>query len=305
MNSNSKISRIITVSVAAIATLASVAPLAAFAEDASVGATTNVNVEAGLREHSLRSSVDAEASTSMGVKGEKERHDRMASSTVTADMKQKADARGGDEIDKRVKSLGDLSAHIGSKKLLPATDVARITASITAEINTLNALKAKIAADTDPATLKADVESIAKSYRVYLLVIPQDKITAASDRILAVSAQMEAFSTKLSARISAATSTDAGVTSAKADYDAKVADAKVQANAAVSLIANLTPDNGTDSVRAANTAALKSAAAKIQLAQSDLKAARKDVGIIMKGLGGKGDHATATTTVKGTNSVGN
>jgi hypothetical protein len=109
------------------------------------------------------------------------------------------------------------------------------------------------------------------------------------------------LSDKFSARIAALPSgTSASLSATLADYNAKIADAKVQANAAVSEVANLKPDNGDTSIQQSNTAALKDARSKTQAAQQDIVAARKDAETIVKGLRGTGasvsGSASATTT---------
>jgi hypothetical protein len=76
-----------------------------------------------------------------------------------------------------------------------------------------------------------------------------------------------------------------------------VTDATTQTNAAISAIANLKPDNGDATIKASNDAALKSARTKIQAAQQDIVAARKDVEAILKALHEVKGSANASTTV--------
>lgn len=281
MNTLSKFSAL-----AAAAALAALplAPASAQAVSPSVNASVRVDAAAGIRP-------SVGASSTLQVHPEK----RIASSTQVRAVR--VDARAAQELDQRIASLQQVSAHFADMKLLPASDLAALQASISSEIGALNALKAKIAADDSTTTLKADAQSITKSYRVYALVIPQDRIASAADRVLAVAAQMQALSAKFAARISAAGAVGASVTSAKADFDAKVADAQVQANAAIASIAKLSPDNGDASTKASNTAALKAALADIKAAQQDLRAARQDAAAIVKGVAGKpGASGSASST---------
>jgi hypothetical protein len=119
----------------------------------------------------------------------------------------------------------------------------------------------------------------------------------------AVVAQFTALTAKLQARITAAQAAGSDVsaaTTALADFSAKLADAKNQADAAVAETANLSVDNGDKSVLAANNAALKDARAKLVLAEKALKAAEADARTIAKVLKGKGEsgaHATTSATV--------
>ena len=57
-----------------------------------------------------------------------------------------------------------------------------LNTNIQTQITALNALKAKIDADTDAAILKTDIQSIAQAYRIFMLIIPQGNIAAAADR---------------------------------------------------------------------------------------------------------------------------
>jgi hypothetical protein len=111
---------------------------------------------------------------------------------------------------------------------------------------------------------------------------------------------MQTLAGKLQTRISAAQSAGNNVTVAQAaltDMNAKLTDANTQAQAAITEVSGLKPDNGDQTVMQSNTAALKDARTKIQTAQKDLVAARKDAGIIVKSVGGwKTATSTATST---------
>lgn len=219
--------------------------------------------------------------------------------TSTENRIEKGQQRGDNMIDQRIKSLQNLLDRISKMKLLPANDLASIQASITAEVQTLTDLKAKIGSDTQAATVKADDSSITKANRVYLLVMPKAHIAATADRIKAVATQMQSLAAKLSARITTAQTAGVNVSvavTALADYNAKVADAKVQADAAVAETVNLQPDNGDKTIQASNTAVLKDAQAKLKTAEAGLKTARADVKTIVGVIKEKGADSTATTT---------
>ncbi len=196
----------------------------------------------------------------------------------------KAQERGGEKIDERIKKMQEQITRIAKMERLSDEQKASITAELNAQITALTTLKASIGTETDPIKLKDLTQSITKAYRVYAVTMPKAAITAASDRIMKVVAQMEAITVKLDTRVSASSSTEAAT--ALTDFKAKVADAKVQAQAAASLVANLSADNGDATVAASNTAAMKSAKEKIDLAQKDLKDARKDIGTILKAVKG-------------------
>jgi hypothetical protein len=196
-------------------------------------------------------------------------------------------ARATAEIDGRIARLNAQIKRVGEMDRLSAEQKASIAAELSAQVTNLTALKVKIAAETDIAMVREHMKSVTKAYRVYLVTMPKAAITAAADRIMNVAAQMETFSAKLSARITASASVE--VKAALADMNAKIADAKVQAQAGAALVANLQADNGDTAIAASNAEALKSAKAKIEAGQADLKAARKDMEIIMKGIRGNSE----------------
>jgi DNA repair exonuclease SbcCD ATPase subunit len=200
-----------------------------------------------------------------------------------ADFIKKADQ----EIARRVTSLNALSARIQAMKKVSDTQKSNLASTIQSQISILNTLKTKIDADTDLATVRTDVQSITKSYRIFMLVIPQGAVTAAADRALTITDTMTVIGTKLQTRISDAQTAGKNVASLSTlltDYNAKISDAKTQAQAAINEVAALTPDNGDQTKMQSNTAALKDARAKIQAAQKDIVAAQKDARDIEKGL---------------------
>ena len=207
----------------------------------------------------------------------------------------RAEARADQELDRRTTNLNDLLAKVADIKNLSAADKTSISTAITNQVVGLAQLKTKIDADTDAATVKTDVQSITGSYRIYALVLPQVRVIVAADRVVTIASEMQLVSAKLESRISAAQSAGADMSAAAntfADFNAKVADAGTQAQAAVTEIATLVPDQGDKTKMASNTAALKDARAKVVAAQKDLVAARKDAATIVAAVKG-----TPTTPV--------
>jgi hypothetical protein len=227
-----------------------------------------------------------------------------ASAGLSVKLDVTARARADAQIDARITALNNLEARIGQMTKVTSDQKASLDASIQASINDMTALKAKIDADTDNATLKADIQSITKSYRIYILVLPQGRITAAADRIITIVGLFNDLSLKLQARISAAQAAGQNVTALNAslsDMNAKTADANVQAQAAINEVVVLKPDNGDKTIMASNDAALKDARAKLKVAMGDLKTARQDAGSIVKALiaikVGASAGASATSTM--------
>ncbi len=195
--------------------------------------------------------------------------------------------RSDTEITQRIASLDQILSRIDSMKNISSSDQASLVSSIQAEITDLTSLKAAIDADTSTSTLKADYQSITKSYRVYALVLPQASIIAAADRILDLVTSFNVLTSKLRSSITTAQSNGMNASSsvsAIADIAVKAADAGVQANAAISLVSGLQPDQGVTTALQANTAALKSARTDIKTATADLAAARKDVNVIVNAV---------------------
>jgi murein DD-endopeptidase MepM/ murein hydrolase activator NlpD len=233
----------------------------------------------------------AEASTSVGdVKISAAMQTRITTAKDRADQ----------EITRRITALTDLNAKIQSSTKLTEEEKTSFSNNTNTQISTLNDLKTKIDADADITTLKSDIKSITDSYRIFMLVIPQGRITFAADRLNAAAEVESAFATKLSARIDADGAAGKDVSAEKkalADMQAKISDATTQNDAAVSLVSTLSPDNGDKTKMAANDQALKDAHAKIKLALQDEVAARADARAIVKGLTGNANvNASASST---------
>ncbi len=217
--------------------------------------------------------------------------------------------RADNEITRRMNALNALSARVNAMVRLSATDKSNLSTSIASQITAMNTLQAQVAADAaanNTSSLKTDVKSITSSYRIFILVLPQGAIEAASDRVLTIVSTMNDLGTKFSARISAAATAGNDVTAAQAsltDFNAKVADANTQATAAASEVASLTPDNGNTTVEASNTAALKDAHSKILAAQQDFVTARADAMAIINDLAGFKVSAAASANATATAST--
>jgi chromosome segregation ATPase len=193
-------------------------------------------------------------------------------------------SRADQEIARRITALNALSARINAMQKVSANDKSSLSSTIQSQISDMNSLQAKIMADENStSSLKADIKSITGSYRIFALVIPQGAIEAAADRVMTIVSDMTTIGAKLQTRVTAlGGSASATITSALADFNAKVADANTQAQAAVSEVAGLTPDQGVQAQMQANTSALKDARSKIQAAQKDLVAARNDAETMVK-----------------------
>jgi hypothetical protein len=224
------------------------------------------------------------ASSTLRTKlGDKLQHVIDVKASSTQKHIEKVGDKAGNSIDARIASLEKLAARIADNKFLSAETLATMQASLNAEIQALKDLKVKVGSDTATTTLKGDLKSLKEGARVFLLVEPKARIAAAASRVNAVVTQMTDLSAKLQERVTAAQTAGIDVSAAvtaMTDLTAKLADAKVQADAAVSLTANLQADNGDKTVRTANMSALKDARAKLVAAEKDLAAARHDAATI-------------------------
>lgn len=212
----------------------------------------------------------------------------------------KAKERADQEIDRRIEKLTELSAKVQEMKHISTSTKTSVATDVQEEIASLTALNTKIQGDTDLETLKTDIKSIATSYRIFMLIIPQGRIIVSADRIHAVAGKQTEFAGKLKTRIDEAGAAGKDVTALNAslsEMNAKIADAKAQADAAVALVASLSPDMGDKTKMEANNAALKEARAKIKAGMESIKAAHKAAQSIRSGLKALGTAASSTTPV--------
>lgn len=227
---------------------------------------------------------------------------KVGSTTVSASVQARvttAKGRADQEITRRISALNQLNTAVQAMVKVSATEKTTISGEVQTEVSNLTSLQEKIDADTDVATLRTDIKSITDDYRIFMLVIPQGRIEVASDKVQTVASTYSDFSTKLQARISAAPSGEdtTQVNAWLSDMNAKVADANTQAQAAVTLVASLQPDQGNATVAASNKTALQSARTDIKTALSDLKTARQDAGSIVKAISAWKVSASASSTV--------
>jgi len=195
--------------------------------------------------------------------------------------------RADKEIDRRNVALTAMIARITDLKRLNADAKASVSSSLSAQVSALTNLKAKIAADTDEATLKTDIKAVTDSYRIFVLVLPQGRIIIMSDTVVYIADAYLQLGAKLNARIGeakAAGNNTAAVEASLTNLATKSNDAKTQAQASVDIIAALAPDGGDKAKMAANTKALLDARAKLKVSMDDLKAARAEAVKIMVAL---------------------
>ena len=207
--------------------------------------------------------------------------------------------RANQEIDRRITALTSLETRVNAMSRVSTSMKATISSGIQGQITLLTNLKTKIASDSDIATLKTDIQSITNSYRIFVLIIPQGHIAATVDAINTTDDLMTTFQSKLQTRLDAAQTAGNDTTAEAtllADMNAKIAQSKVLAQAAIDLTANLKPDNGDQTVLQSNNLALKAGREKLKVARADLQAARSDAQKILVALKGMKVDANASAS---------
>jgi len=195
--------------------------------------------------------------------------------TRTGAMMEKASSSANREIDRRIAALTHLTTRITSMNRLSNEQKASLISQVQSAISDLQALRAKINSDADPVTLKANKQSIASSYRVFLLLVPKIEILANADKTLQLAEQMSSNSVVIQTRIdeSKATGTDvSGMTTALNNRNTKIADAKRKAQNAIDSVIGLTPEGYP-----ANKAALLSGRDTLKAARQDLAVSYQDL----------------------------
>ncbi len=293
---------IYTVLASTLALSLGVAATASAETSVGVSATSNVNVDGqrpgaiggilkdlkgkqehregpGEREDSERKNLPINATTNL-------RANAQLNASSSAAIIAQAKARAIAEIDKRIEAMNSFSTRIDGMKKLSDSQKATTKAEIQAEITKLNTLKAKISADTDTAVLKTDIQSINSSLRIYALVMPQMAVLASAERVQNLIDDFVTVAAKLQARIDAARAAGVNVTAyvtSLAEVNTKIASAKVDVAAAISLVSSLTADNGDKAKAEANIAALKAGKEKVKSATNTLKGAKETIKSIVKG----------------------
>ncbi|PIP74660.1 MAG: hypothetical protein CO135_01305 [Candidatus Levybacteria bacterium CG_4_9_14_3_um_filter_35_16] len=217
-----------------------------------------------------------------------------AQERVATTLKKRAEK----ELDRRIRSLNGLITKINSFKKLGNSQKSTLVAQIQTEVTNLTALKAKIEADTDNLTLKTDVQSITKGFRIYAFFVPKIHVLATADTLDNVSDKMESLLGKLETRIAEAKVKGLNTASLDiilTDLKAKIADARIQAQAAKDLVIPLTPDGYPG-----NKTVLQSARAKLVVGHKNLQLAKKDIQKIIKDLRVLNKESSASTTTSST-----
>jgi len=188
-------------------------------------------------------------------------------------------------IDARIANLERLIDRIEASDRLSDDKKAQLITGIEAQIDLLEGLLVRIENGESRENIKADLKLSLKG-KVHAM--PKAAIEAAAERVLNIVDRLETLADRLEARINEAEDDGEDVSvsvEAHADLVAHLADARVEANAAIDLIADLDLDTEDEDVIAENRRILVAAKDNIGDAYVALKAAREEVRIILDDLG--------------------
>jgi hypothetical protein len=107
-------------------------------------------------------------------------------------------------IDLRLKALDKGDALLDRKKHLTDAHESTLSALIDADRTGLTALRAKVAGETTVDAVKADATSMINDYRIFILVAPKLRLTAAADREAAAIDRLQKVHDKLAAIVAKA-----------------------------------------------------------------------------------------------------
>lgn len=183
----------------------------------------------------------------------------------------------------RFGELDRLTAEISKAKNLTSSHHASANDIITSSRTGLTTLKAKVAADADAATLKADCESVRTDFRIYALRSPQIHEVIAADAETAATTELLTTATKLGS-VLAGLPSSVDTTAAKAaldDMNAKLADAGTVLTGVADRIIALTPADYN-----ANPAVLDTDHTALKTGRGDLRTAGADAKTVVRFLKG-------------------
>jgi len=179
-------------------------------------------------------------------------------------------------IENRISLLAKLKTRIQGMESLTAEEKNKLTSDIDTNIADLNTLKTKIAADTDLATLKADIKSIFEKFRVYMVVAPRNLGQSSTKQGMYILGRLEAIERQLQTMLDQNKNAGKDTSSIQLLIDqvnAKLADAKTQLAIAEEKFKLMTPANteAAKTARDAGKAAMKQAKQDLKDAHSLLK----------------------------------
>lgn len=191
-------------------------------------------------------------------------------------------ARANKEIDRRTATLNKLITKVDKLEKLSSVQKTDIKSQIQQNLDDLAALKIKIAGETELSALKADVQSIKDSYRIYLLFVPKVHLLSGAYVATDTITKLEEIYTKLETKITDAKTAGKNVSTLEttlSDMKSKIAEAKTNIAVVEATVMPLEPSGYP-----ANKTELQKARVSLRNAHSAIVAARKDTKTIVNGL---------------------
>lgn len=99
--------------------------------------------------------------------------------------------KGDTLIQNRLTSLNKVLTRLQGDKKLSASEASSLTTDVQTDISGLTALKAKIDADTDVTTARADVKSIITNYYVYAMFEPKMRLLITINNLQTISSNVQ------------------------------------------------------------------------------------------------------------------
>ena len=166
-------------------------------------------------------------------------------------------ANAATEIAKRQRTLSELTGRVSVSTRDCGSNTAML-GEISSTASRLTALGQTIAAEADLTRARAEFQEIYTSFRVYLLVAPKAGKVVRCDAQLVRMDELRAKAAQIQATLNATRASGADVAAPQLALTQALASlGALNPAVAMSGIIGLVPDRGVDSVRAANSAALK------------------------------------------------
>lgn len=201
---------------------------------------------------------------------------------ITALNMDNAKQRATAEIDRRLTSLNKTIERLNKLNRLSSDVKTSLTAQVQVEIDSLTALKAKILADTDVATLKTDIQAIRNSHRIYAFFLPKVHILAAADAMIEAANKAAEIANMLETKITEARNKGQDVTfleTALSDMRTNIDAAKTAGENVQNRVSALALGGFP-----ANKTALQEARTSLRAGKENLKTVRDDARDIWQAL---------------------
>ena len=196
-------------------------------------------------------------------------------------------------VKKRLVTIDRLTTALAARSHVSDAHRATLSSTYTSDTSGLTAVDAKVQADTTCGQAVADGRTVVTDYRVYLLLVPQTHLVAASDTGTYAAGQLSATEPKVQAAIDALTDPQE-----KATAQAKLDDLTAKVDAATASLSGI-----ADAMLAlkpsdipAQLATIDGYRAKVASARQDLRQAIADAKALKTLLGHPVPSPAATPT---------